>query len=82
MANTVKYNDQTWGEGTPVSGEQLSVNGNYTGEHIGKPLQDAKYTAGNDDPHYVEHETVRYGTLTQDAATDANMPTVKTEAGA
>ena len=76
MANNTKYIDQTWTTPDDVAGEQLSVNGYYTGEHIGAPTQDGKYPLGNDDPYYTEHNTVRYGTITQDGATNANMPTV------
>lgn len=76
MAET-KYADQFWGEGTPIEGEQLSANGYYTGEHIGKPTQDAEHAGVSADPHYVEHNTVRYGTIMQDASeSGANMPDV------
>lgn len=70
-----KYVDQKWPADTPVEGEQLSVNGYYTGEHMGTPMQDGMYPDGNNDPYYVEHATTRYGTMTQDGASDANMPT-------
>lgn len=71
-----KYNDQTWTGGTPIDGEQLSVNGYYTGEHLGTPAQGKGETDANADAHYVEHNTVRFGTITQDGAANANMPTV------
>ena len=74
MANEVKYIDQVWPDGTPIEGEQLSVNGTYTGQHKGMPMQDGKYDTGNNDPYYVEHVTVRFGTIMQDGAEDANMP--------
>ena len=63
MANVVKYQNQLWGE--PLTGERLSTNGHYTGEHLGTVTQDAlvDMTA-----HMVESATVRYGTMTQDAA--------------
>jgi len=64
MANEVKYQNQVWGE--PITGERLSTNGHYTGEHKGTPMQDAKDASANT-PHYVEGVTVRYGTMTQDA---------------
>lgn len=70
-----KYADQNWAVGTAVAGEKLSANGYYTGQHKGAPTQDALGGAANIDPYDVEHNTVRYGTITQDAATDANMPT-------
>ena len=62
MANMVNYQNQVWGE--PLTGERLSTNGHYTGEHLGAVTQDAKaeMTA-----HIVESNTVRLGTITQDA---------------
>lgn len=74
MANTVKYNNVDWAEGTPIAGERLATNGHYTGEHKGTPMQDAK-NAGSNTPHYVEGATVRLGTMMQDAI-DENFPTV------
>lgn len=64
MRKNVKYENQVWG--APISGERLSTNGHYTGEHKGTPMQDAKNTDANQ-PHYAETATVRYGTMTQDA---------------
>lgn len=72
----VKYTDQTWTGGTPIDGEQLSVNGYYTGQHIGTPMQGKGETEANGDAYYTQHKTVRYGTITQDAASNANMPQV------
>ena len=75
MANEKKYLDQTWGETYSISGETLSSNGFYTGEHKGLPMQDYADTAGaNSDGHFVEHSTIRFGTLLQDA-TEGSMPT-------
>ena len=66
MANTVKYQNQVWGE--PIAGERLSTNGHYTGEHLGTPTQDALgTTTTNVNPHYIEDNIVRYGAMTQDA---------------
>ena len=62
MANEVKYQNQVWGE--PLTGERLSTNGHYTGEHLGSVTQDAKASMT---AHAVEEATVRYGTMTQDA---------------
>ena len=62
MANVYKYQKQTWGE--PITGETLSVNGHYVGEHIGAVTQDALATMT---AHMVEEGIVRYGTITQDA---------------
>lgn len=76
---TVKYTDQTWTDPESVAGEQLSVNGYYTGEHIGTPTQGAGETEANNDPHYVEHQTIRFGTMTQDMGENANMPQVASE---
>lgn len=77
--NAVIYTDQTWAEGTPVAGETLSVNAHYCGEKKGTQMQDAlsSESANNSDKHYVEHNTIRYGTIMQDAASDANMPQKK-----
>lgn len=74
MANEVKYTDQTWTGGTPIDGETLSVNGYYTGEHLGTPLQGNCETEYNGDPHYTQHKTIRYGTILQDGSDGANMP--------
>lgn len=62
MANVVKYANQVWGE--PLTGERLSTNGHYTGEHIGSVTQDAKVAMT---AHLVEENIVRLGTLTHDA---------------
>ena len=73
----MKYVDQFWGDDTPIEGEQLSANGYMTGEHIGKPTQGYGETTANADSHYVEHNTIRYGTIIQDASdSGANMPDV------
>lgn len=70
----VKYADQKWADGTPVAGEQLSVNGHYVGEHLGTPMQDAANPDISTDPHWVARNTVRHSPMTQDAAVNANMP--------
>lgn len=72
------YVDQKWSGGTPIDGEQLSVNGFYTGQHIGTPTQGNGETEANADPYYTEHVTLRQGTITQDGDADANMPTKAT----
>ena len=64
MVNEVKYQNQVWGE--PITGERLSTNGHYTGEHLGSVTQDAKDASSNS-AHYVEGATIRLGTMTQDA---------------
>lgn len=75
MANVVKYENQVWGE--PITGERLSTNGHYTGEHKGTPTQDAKCASTtNINPHYVEENIVRLGTMTQDAV-EGSTPAVK-----
>jgi hypothetical protein len=71
-----KYADQNWSGGTPIDGEKLSANGYYTGQHKGMPTQDALAPEVNNDPYYPEHTTVRFGTITQDAASNANMPKI------
>lgn len=73
MANTVKYQNQIWGE--PLTGEVLSVNGHYVGEHLGTPTQDVLVEMK---PHMVEEGIVRYGTITQDAI-EGSTPTKVTE---
>ena len=75
MANIVKYENQVWGE--PITGERLSTNGHYTGEHKGTPMQDAK-TEGVDAPHGVEEGIVRLGTMMQDAI-EGSTPKVVAE---
>lgn len=64
MANVVKYKHQVWGE--PITGERLSTNGYYTGEHLGTVMQDAAVD-GTELPHAVEEGIIRYGTIMQDA---------------
>lgn len=77
MANVVKYQNQVWGE--PITGERLSTNGHYTGEHLGTPTQDALGAdTTNVDARYVDGVTVRYGTITQDAI-EGSTPEVATE---
>lgn len=66
MANEVKYQNQAWGE--PITGERLSTNGHYTGEHKGTPTQDnLGVDTTNANAHYIEDNIVRLGTMTQDA---------------
>lgn len=77
MANVVKYENQVWGE--PLTGERLSTNGHYTGEHLGTPTQDRLGAdTTNNNPHYVEEVTIRYGTITPDAI-EGSTPKVATE---
>lgn len=78
MANKVKYSNVNWPEGTPIAGERLATNGHYTGEFKGTPMQDAKNVEAANQPHYVEGEVIRYGTMMQDAK-DTNAPTVVSE---
>lgn len=72
MANVIRYENQVWGE--PITGERLSTNGYYTGEHKGTPIQDAK-VSGTQVAHSNEDATVHLGTMTQDAI-EGSMPTV------
>lgn len=69
----VTYADTVWPTGSPIEGEQLSANGYYTGQHMGMPTQGANEPDVNTDPHYVEHNTIRYGTAMQDAASNADV---------
>lgn len=76
MANEVKYQNQVWGE--PIAGERLSTNGHYTGEHLGRVIQDAKDSSANV-AHYVEGVTIRYGTMTQDSIEGSTPKVVDAE---
>lgn len=77
MAHIVGYENQEWGE--PIDGERLSTNGNYTGQRLGTPTQDALDVAGqNLDAYYVEQTTIRLGTMTQDAI-EGSTPDVATK---
>ncbi|MDD3020942.1 MAG: InlB B-repeat-containing protein [Alphaproteobacteria bacterium] len=69
----MKYKDQNWPEASPVAGEKLSANGIYTGQHKGSPMQGYGETAANADAYAVEHDTIRQGTVMQDAQ-DSNFP--------
>lgn len=78
MANEIKYKPQVFPEGHPVEDERLSTNGFYTGEHKGVPMQDyadPEENGQNEDPYWVENNTVRFGTIMQDA-TEGSMPEV------
>lgn len=72
MPNEMKYGNVNWPEDSPINGERLATAGEYTGQHKGKPLQDALEAADNE-PYLRARETVRYGTLTPDAA-DKDIP--------
>lgn len=75
MANEKVYQDQTWGSSYDISGEQLSVNARYCGQKKGTSMQDNNAIADvNADKYYVEHTAIRYGTIMQDSASNANMP--------
>ena len=69
MPNEMKYGNVNWPEGSPIAGERLATNGEYTGQHKGVPMQDALSGADND-PYLRARETIRCGTMTQDAADD------------
>lgn len=81
MANEIRYQNQVFPNGHPVEGERLSTNGHYTGERKGMPMQDYAdpETGGqNENAYWVEDNTVRLGTLMQDA-TAGSMPEVAEE---
>lgn len=59
--------------------ERVSTNGYYTGHHKGSVMQDATNSADNA-PYYVERNTVRFGTITQDAA-PSSMPEIDSSSG-
>lgn len=61
----VKYTDVNWPVGSPIAGERLATNGNYTGQHKGSVTQDAA-TGADNNPYYVERVTERFGTILQD----------------
>lgn len=72
MPNEMKYGNVDWPEGSPIEGERMATSGEYTGQHKGAPMQDAAEGADNE-PYLRARETVRFGTLTPDAADD-NFP--------
>ena len=76
MAN-VTYNNTT-----NANSVRESTNGYYTGDKTlhGTIMQDAASGAVNT-PYSVELGTIRHGRIMGDAATDANMPTVKVDTG-
>lgn len=78
MANTFKYKNVDWAEGTPIAGERLATNGHYTGECKGTVTQDALAGETANAPHYVEGATVMLGTILGDAE-DKNFPKVEAE---
>lgn len=72
MPNEMKYGNVDWPDSSPIEGERMATNGEYTGQHKGKALRDASSGADNE-PYLRARETVRYGTLTPDAGDD-NFP--------
>lgn len=74
MAKDVKYTNINWPGGSPIAGERLATNGHYTGQHKGTPTQDSVEGADND-PYFVERDTVRMGTILGDYA-DENLPAI------
>lgn len=48
------------------SGERVSTNGYFTGNHVGTVMQDADSSADND-KYSVETNTIRMGTMMQDS---------------
>lgn len=69
----MKYKDTVWPSGSSIAGEGLSANGEYLGEQVGTPMQGKDETAANTDPFFAAHNTMRQGTMTQDAG-DTNFP--------
>lgn len=76
MPKIVKYKNVDFPVGSPIAGERMATNGFYTGQHKGTPTQDAKVD-GVQTAKQVEANTIRYGTLTQDAL-DTNFPVKET----
>lgn len=69
----MKYKDTVWPSGSPIAGKQLAANGEYLGEQVGTPTQGSGETEANTDPFFTAHNTIRQGTMTQDAG-DTNFP--------
>lgn len=72
MPNEMNYGNANWPEGSPIAGERMATNGEYTGQHKGTPMQDSLDGADND-PYLRARGTVHYGTITPDAG-DSNFP--------
>ncbi len=72
MPNEMKYGNVDWPEDSPIEGERMATAGEYTGQHKGAVMQDALEGADNAS-YFRQRNTVRYGTLTPDAADD-NFP--------
>lgn len=66
-------------ENQEKNSERVSTNGYYTGHHKGSVTQDASSGADNA-AYYVERNTVRFGTISQDAL-PGSMPTVDQDSG-
>lgn len=74
MPNVLKYDNTNWPSELSVGEERLATNGEYTGQHKGTPMQDALEKADNA-PYLRARNTIRYGTITPDAADD-NFPDI------
>lgn len=74
MPNVLKYDNINWPSELSVGEERLATNGEYTGQHKGTPMQDALEKADNA-PYLRARNTIRYGTITPDAADD-NFPDI------
>lgn len=74
MPNVLKYDNINWPSALSVGEERLATNGEYTGQHKGTPMQDALEKADNA-PYLRARNTIRYGTITPDAADD-NFPDI------
>lgn len=72
MPNEMKYANVDWPSGSPISGERMATNGEYTGQHKGTVMLDGLDGADNE-PYLRARGTVRFGTLTPDAGDD-NFP--------
>lgn len=77
MPNVMNYGNVAWPSDSPIAGERMAAAGEYSGQHKGAPIQDALQGADNE-AYFRERETVRYGTLTPDAADD-NFPDILIE---
>lgn len=77
MPNEMKYGKVEWPSDSPIAGERMATAGEYTGQHKGTPAQDALADVDNE-AYLRARETIRYGTLTPDAA-DNHFPDILVE---
>lgn len=74
MPNEMNYGNVNWPDSSPIAGERMATNGEYTGQHKGTLMQDALSGADND-PYLRARGTIYYGTITPDAG-DSDFPDI------